>query len=135
MEVPCPSPAFTISSLLPWSQKGGCGGDTTCSSCGGSLGPVYASSYAQGGSSSIPSVFSCSSQGAVPPNTTPAAAADASVWLSGSAGQDTGVMRVEREVVLAGCPMNSYPGKNVDNHLCIMCGELHHHQQCCIMPR
>lgn len=32
-------------------------------------------------------------------------------------------MTVEREVVLPGCPMNSYPGKNIDNHLCIMCGE------------
>jgi hypothetical protein len=34
-----------------------------------------------------------------------------------------GFMAVERDVMLPGCPINGYPGKNKDNQQCIMCGE------------
>jgi hypothetical protein len=52
------------------------------------------------------------------------AAADVASGAGVTAGVEAGVVTVEREVVLPGCPMNGFPGKNIDNHLCIMCGEL-----------
>jgi hypothetical protein len=45
---------------------------------------------------------------------------------AGAAGFATyapGVVTVQHAVVLPGCPINGYPGKNKDNQQCIMCGE------------
>lgn len=42
---------------------------------------------------------------------------------AGCAGDAPGVMMMEHDVVLPGCPINGYPGKNKDNQQCIMCGE------------
>lgn len=101
----CPSPApFSISSLLPWSN-GGAGGGVTCSSCGDTLSSGCASTP-QAGFSTCPAAADLGS--------------GASMALPGT---DAGVMTVEREVILPGCPMNGAPGRNLDNHLCIMCGE------------
>lgn len=126
VEAPCSNPAgctapasFSISSLLPWSNSNNsscAGGDNSCSSCGYTMPSVSASQPQEG--FSTPSVYSCSAVLDMYPT-----AADVGSGVTVPAGADAGVMAVEREVVLPGCPMNSYPGKNIDNHVCIMCGE------------
>jgi len=73
-----------------------------------------------------PATFSCSafidaSSAALPATallmTQPSAAA-----ASAAAGGD-GTRLQEVDVYLPGCPLNSYPAKNKDHHLCIMCGK------------
>lgn len=140
VQVPCSNPAacastspFSISSLLPWSRGNSssttCGeGEFACATCGEPLSspcgePQGGYSQSTPDAFSTPNAFSCSaifdSSTAGSCSTTSAASGGGSVL----AGTEGGVMTVERDVVLPGCPMNAYPGKNIDNHLCIMCGE------------
>lgn len=140
-----------ISTLLPWTSSSGGSCGSGCSSDSIGCGTADCSSYAPAliprevngqcplalgdlNSQGMPSTFSCSAfidasalhekgRQATPlpsvPNTGTLLTAEAAG--AGSAG--TGVVTIERDVVLPGCPMNSYPGKNKDNHLCIMCGK------------
>jgi len=140
VEVPCASfsacgsvaPALPalLQSFMPWtntsSSESGCG-DPACSSYSGSS----CNDISMASSGFEPATFSCSAfidassaalQAAALPMAQPSAAAAAA-----AAGGD-GTQLQEVDVYLPGCPLNSYPAKNKDNHLCIMCGK-----HCCCM--
>lgn len=138
-----------ISSLLPWtisSCRSGCSsGNTGCNTADcSSYAPALIPGEVNGqcplplgdlNSRGIvsPGAFSCSafidasalhenSWGATTMPPVANAGTPLTAEAAGAASAGTGLMTVERDVVLPGCPINSYPGKNKDNHLCIMCG-------------
>lgn len=111
------SPSFAVfsalaglSRFLPWAKSEDACQAGTCSEC-----LPDSSSSSSNGNYMLPGEFSCSafvdagSSGAMP------------VGASGDAGA-AGTLLQQVDVLLPGCPMNSYPGKNLSNQQCIMCG-------------
>lgn len=144
-----PAPSL-ISSLLPWTNhsSGGCGSGSSCGSSSGMLcsGSSTSTDCQAGGSSAT--CMACSGSAGQLEGFQPDATLSCNAFFDASsltaagdrggfgpaggsaampapvAAAETGVLIVEREVVYPGCPMNSYPGKNLDNSQCIMCGEI-----------